>query len=125
MRRPRLRTLLWLDCSAAGVVGVAMLALSGPLAPRLGLPRAVLAAMALANLAYGASSFTLARQATAPRRHVRALVAANLAWTGVCVALAACFAGRATWLGTGYVLAEGLFVGALAAVEARALAASA
>jgi hypothetical protein len=119
-RRPRIRSLLWFDCAAAGVAGVAMLALSGLLAPLFGVPRLVLVTMALVNLAYGAFSYSLARQPEAPRRRVRALVVANFAWTGVCVGLAALLAGPGSWLGAGYVLAEGLFVGALAAVEASA-----
>jgi predicted membrane-bound spermidine synthase len=105
---------------AAGVAGVAMLALSGLLAPWLGLPRWVLVTMALVNLAYGAFSCSLARQPEAPRRRVRALVVANFAWTGVCVGVAAWFAGPGSWAGAGYVLAEGLFVGTLAAAEASA-----
>jgi len=119
-RLPSLRALLWFDCTAAAVAGVAMFALSGWLAPRFGLPRALLVTTALVNLAYGTFSYYLARQPAAPARHVRALVVANFAWTAVCVALAAYFAGPGRWLGAGYVLAEGLFVGALATVEARA-----
>lgn len=97
-----------------------MLALSGLLAPLLGIPRTVLVTMALVNLTYGAFSYSLARQPEASRRRVRALVVANFAWTGVCVGLAAFFADPGSWLGAGYILAEALFVGALAAVEARA-----
>lgn len=98
-----------------------MLALSGVLAPRFGIPREVLVAMALVNLAYGAFSYSLARQEEAPRRRVRALVVGNFAWTGVCVGLAAYFAGPGSYLGAGYALAEALVVGALAVVEVRAL----
>ena len=119
-KRLQLRSLLWFDCVAAGVVGVATLALSGLLAPLFGIPRAVLVATALANLAYGTCSYSLARQPEAPRRHVRALVVANVAWTGVCVGLAASLAGPGSWLGASYLLAEALFVGALAAAEATA-----
>jgi len=119
--RFQLRSLLWFDCCAAGLAGVAMLALSGVLAPVFGVPRAMLVAMALVNLAYGTFSYSLARQAEAPRRRVRALVVANLGWTCVCLGLAAYLAGPGSWLGAGYILGEGLFVGALAAVEATAL----
>ncbi len=120
--RFQIRPLLWFDCAAGGVAGVAMLALSGLLAPLFGVPRALLVTTALVNLAYGAFSFSLARQTEAPRRLVRALIVANFAWTGVCVVLAAFLAGPGSWLGAGFVLAEGLLVGALAAVEARAAA---
>jgi hypothetical protein len=118
-KRFQIRSLLWFDCAAAGVAGCAMLALSGRLAPLFGFPRAVLVTTALVNLAYGAFSYSLARQSEAPRRSVRALVVANFAWTGICVGLAAVLAGPGSWLGAGYLLAEALFVGTLAAVEAR------
>lgn len=123
-KQPRLRSLLWFDCTAAGVAGVTMLVVSGLLAPLFGLPRVLLVATALANVAYGAFSFSLARMPEAPRGRVRALVIANFAWTLVCVALAAVFAGPGSWLGVAYVLAEGAFVGVLAALEARALSSS-
>jgi hypothetical protein len=119
-KQPRLRSLLWFDCTAASVVGVTMLAVSGLIAPLFGMPRAVLVATALANLAYGGFSYSLARLPEAPCRRVRALVVANFAWTVVCVGLAATFARPGSWLGVAYVLAEGVFVGGLAAMEARA-----
>lgn len=120
MSKLKIRSLLWFDCAAAGIVGVAMIALSGMLAPLLGIPRAVFVTTALVNLAYGAFSYSLARQPAAPRHRVRALVVANFAWAAVCVGLAALFAGPGSWLGAGWMLAEALFVGTLAAVEARA-----
>lgn len=116
-----IRSLLWFDCIAAGIAGVAMLALSGLLAPRFGVPREVLMTTALVNLAYGAFSFSLARQPEVPRSRVRALIVANFTWTAVCVGLAAFFAGPGSWLGAGFILGEGVFVGALAVVEARAV----
>lgn len=121
MRTPRLRFLLWIDCSAAGVVGLTMLAASGVIAPFFGAPRSLLVATACANLAYGCFSYSLARMTEAPYRRVRALIVANFAWTVVCVVLAAGLAGRGSWLGVGYLVVEGALVGALAAVEARAL----
>jgi hypothetical protein len=117
----RLRPLLWFDCTAGGVVGIAMLALSGVLAPLFGIPRAVLVITAIVNLAYGAFSFSLARQSEPPHRRVRVLVAANAAWTPVCVILAAVHAGPGSWLGVAYFVAEGVFVGALAVFEMRAV----
>jgi hypothetical protein len=100
---------------------MAMLALAGLLAPLFGLPRAVVVFIGLVNLAYGAFSFSLARQPSPARGRVRALVAANLLWVGVCVLTALFFAGAGSWLGASYLLAEGFFVGALATVEARTL----
>ena len=118
---PRLRTLLWIDCIGAAVVGVAMLALSGVLAPVLGVERGVLVMSAIANLAYGTYSFSLARRARSPRRWVRALVIANGAWTVVCAIIVAMIAAPGSWLGVAYFAAEGLYVGALAVAERAAL----
>lgn len=119
-----IRSVLWFDCAAGAIAGVAMLALSGVLAPLFGIPQAVLVTTALVNVAYGTFSFSLARQPEAPRHLVRVLIVANFGWTVVCVGLAAVLAGPGRWLGAGFILAEGLFVGILATVEARAYRAS-
>jgi hypothetical protein len=121
MKRISLRRLLWFDCTAAAVAGTAMLALAGLLARLLGLPRAMIVFIGLVNLAYGAFSFSLARQPTPPRGRVKALVVANLSWVGACVAMALYFAGPGSWPGAIYMLAEGAFVGLLATLEARRL----
>jgi predicted membrane-bound spermidine synthase len=121
MKPFNLRSLLWFDCAAAAIAGMAMLALVGLLAPLFGMPRAAVVLIGLVNLAYGAFSFSLARQPSPTRRLVRALVAANLLWVGVCVLTALFFAGAESRLGASYLLAEGFFVGALATVEARTL----
>jgi hypothetical protein len=121
MKAFKLRPLLWFDCAAAAIAGTATLALAGLLAPLFGLPRAVVLFTGLVNLAYGAFSFSLARQPSPARWLVRALVAANLLWVGVCVVMAIYFAGPGSWLGASYMLAEGFFVGILATVEALTL----
>jgi hypothetical protein len=121
MKPFNLRPLLWLDCAAAAIAGTAMLALAGLLAPLFGLPRAVVVFVGLVNVAYGAFSFSLARQPSPARARVRALVTANLLWVGVCVVMALYFASPGSWLGASYMLAEGFFVGTLATVEARTL----
>ena len=118
---PRLRTLLWVDCIGAAVVGVAMLALSGVLAPVLGVERGVLVMSAITNLVYGTCSFSLARHARPPRRWVRVLVAANATWPIVCAVIVVTIAGPASWLGVAYFAAEGVYVGALAVAEGAAL----
>jgi hypothetical protein len=119
-----LRRLLWLDCTAAAVVGTAQVALVGLLAPLLGVPRGFVTFTALMNLAYGAFSFSLARKTPPPLQRVRVLVIANFAWAGVCLATAVYFARPGSWLGAIYVMVEGVFVAALAASEARALSAA-
>ena len=121
MKAFNLRPLLWFDCAAAAIVGTATLALAGLLAPLFGLPPVVVVFIGLVNLAYGAFSFSLARQPSPARGRVMALVTANLLWAGVCVVMAIYFAGPGSWLGASYLLAEGFFVGILAIVEARTL----
>ena len=121
MKPFNLRPLLWFDCAAAAIGGTAMLALAGLLATLFGLPRVVVVFIGLVNLAYGAFSFSLARQPSPARGRVRALVTANLLWVGVCVVMAIYFAGPESWLGASYMLAEGFFVGLLATVEALTL----
>ena len=121
MKPAGLRRLLWIDCTAAGLVGAAQFALLGLLAPLLGLPRAVLAFTAFMNLAYGAYSLSLALSPSPAPRRVKLLVVANLAWGVVCLITAVYFARPGSWLGAGYVLAEGVFVAGLATAEARAL----
>ena len=121
MKPFNLRPLLWFDSAAAAIAGTATLALAGLLAPLFGLQRVVVVFIGLVNLAYGAFSFSLARQPSPARGRVRALVTANLFWVGVCVAMALYFAGPGSWLGASYMLAEGFFVGLLATVEARTI----
>ena len=121
MKPFNLRPLLWFDCAAAAIAGTATLALAGLLATLFGLQRLVVVFIGLVNLAYGAFSFSLARQPSPARGRVRALVTANLLWVGVCVVMAIYFAGPGSWLGASYMLAEGFFVGLLATVEALTL----
>jgi hypothetical protein len=123
LKRIGLRPLLWFDCTAAAIAGAIMLTLGGRLAPWFGLPRGLLVFTGLVNLAYGTYSFSLARRAAPSPRAVRALVAANASWVLVCLVLAGYLAGPGSWLGSAYLLAEGAFVGLLAALEARSLAA--
>ena len=121
MKPIHLGRLLWLDCTAAAVGGTAMLLLAGLLAPLLGLPRGLIVCNGCVNLAYGAFSFSLARQPSPPLSRVNALVVANFAWAGVCLLGALFFASRGIWLGAAYLLGEAVVVGGLAAIEARTL----
>jgi hypothetical protein len=118
------RRLLWLDCTAAAVVGTLQLVLVGLLAPLLGVPSGFVTFTALMNLAYGAFSFSLARRPSPAPQRVKLLVAANLVWAGVCLVTAGYFAGPGSWPGAIYVITEGIFVATLAGAEARALRAA-
>jgi hypothetical protein len=112
-----LRKLLWVDCGAAALAGVVVVSASAWLSRLYALPQALLVAMGAANLAYGAFSFSLARRARRPRSLIGLLVAANATWAALCGLAAVLLAGPASGFGVAHFVAEGLFVGALAALE--------
>ena len=112
-----LRHLLRIDCGAGLVAGSAMLSLSGWLAALYALPRELLVGMGMANLAYAAFSGSLARRARRPTSLIAALVAANATWAVLCLLAAVRLAGTASAFGLAHLVGEGLFVGALAALE--------
>ena len=114
------RHLLWIDSAAGLLVGAGMLALSAWLSDLYALPRSLLVAMGVANLAYGTYSGLLARRVRRPYGLVILLVVANATWAGLCGLAAMYFAGTASGLGLAQFLVEGLFVGGLAAAEWRA-----
>lgn len=114
-----IRNLLWVDCIAGALAGVAMLLLSGWLSSLHALPRALLLFMGAANLLYASYSFTLARRSRRSRGLINLLISANLAWTMVCLALAVSFVGSASVFGMGHLVLEAVFVGGLAGLEWR------
>ncbi len=114
-----LRKLLWVDCGAALLASLAVLSLSGWLARLYALPRGLLVAMGVANLAYGAFSFSLARRAHRPPSLIVLLVMANATWAVLCGIAAVRLAGVASAFGLAHLIGEGLFVGGLAALEWR------
>ena len=112
-----LRKLLWVDCTAGLLAGVAVLSLSGWLSRLYALPCGLIVAMGVANLAYGTYSWSLARRARRPRPLIVLLVVANATWAVLCGLAAARLAGTASGFGLAHLVGEGLFVGALAALE--------
>jgi hypothetical protein len=112
-----LRKLLWVDCSAAALAGVAVVSTSAWLSRLYAVPQGLLVAMGVANLVYGTFSFSLAQRARRPRALIVLLVAANAAWAALCGVAAVLLAGSASGFGLAHFIAEGLFVGALAALE--------
>lgn len=96
-----------------------MIVLSPLLSTVYALPRSLLVAMGVANLAYGTYSAVLASRARRPYRHVVLLVAANAAWAVLCALAAIRFWGTASAFGLAHLAGEGLLVGGLAAVEWR------
>ena len=113
------RHLLWIDCSAGASVGVLVLALSPWLSGLYGLPLSFLWMLGTVNLAYGCYSFSLAVRRHRRRRGVYLLIVANGAWAALCLVFAALFWTTATLFGIGSLLAEAVFVGALARLEWR------
>ncbi|HYO75077.1 MAG TPA: hypothetical protein VE010_01335 [Thermoanaerobaculia bacterium] len=114
-----MRKLLWIDCTAGAVVGVAVLTLSAWLSRVEALPREILLFTGAANLLYACYSLSLAMRVRRSRRAIELLVIANGAWSVVCVALAVSYASSATWFGIAHLAGEAAFVGALAACEWR------
>jgi hypothetical protein len=90
------RKLLWVDCVAAALAGVAVLALSGWLSRLHELPRELIVFVGAVNLLFVSDAFTLARRAERPLSWIRLLVAGNATWTGACLALAAAYRTRAS-----------------------------
>ena len=111
--------LLWIDCIGAALAGTAVLGLSGWLSRLEGLPQSVLVFTGVANLLYGAFSFSLAVRAERPMALLRLLVAANLLWVPVCLGLLAAFSATATPWAAAHLVGEAIYVGGLAVLEWR------
>lgn len=119
MNRLLPKHLLWIDCIAGALVGVAVLTLADWLSRLQGLPRGLLLLTGAANLLYACYSFSLAIRSNRPPALIGLLVAANLIWACVCVALGVYFARSATIWGLAALFGEALFVGGLALQEWR------
>ena len=114
-----LRRLLWVDCTAAALAGVLVLALSGWLARLHGLPQDLLLFTGAVNLLYGSFSFSLAVRAERPLALIKLLAVANMAWAVVCVGLVVVFGSQATVFGFFHLIGEAVFVGGLGMLEWR------
>ncbi|HYH78407.1 MAG TPA: hypothetical protein VEX86_01375 [Longimicrobium sp.] len=114
-----LRKLLWVDCIAGALVGVAVLMLSGWLSNLYALPRSLLLFTAGANVLYASYSFSLAVRARRSMASINLLVFANLAWLPVCLGIVVLFRESATLFGIAHMMAEGMFVAGLALLEWR------
>ena len=112
-----LRRLLWVDCIAGALVGVAVIALASWLSRLEGLPREVLLFTGVVNLLYASYSFSLAVRAERPVPLIKLLVFANLAWVPVRLGLAVFFREQATPFGFAHLIGEAAFVGGLAVLE--------
>lgn len=121
--RARTVKLLSLDGIGGLVAGALVLVLRGPIAGFYGMPVAVVAFVALANVAYGSYSSRLAWRASRgvlpSRRAVEVLAFANACWPLVCVALLVLTRATASIFGQLHLVLEGVYVFALAVVEWR------
>lgn len=114
-----MKHLLWMDCIAGALAGVAMLLLLDWLAALYGMPRELLVFIGVANVLYASYSFSLAIRRIRTPRVLNALIVANSLWALVCIGLAVQWAGTATLFGMAHLLAEALFVSRLASLEWR------
>ena len=114
-----LPSLLWIDCTAGLLGGTLTLSLARWLSPLYALPVGLLVVMGVANLAYSAFSFSLARRRFRPRTLLALLVIANASWAGLCGLTAIVVAADATTFGLAHLILEGLFVVGLAGLEWR------
>ena len=113
------RNLLWADCSAGAIVGVAMLLLSGLLSAWYQVPYDFLIFMGIVNLTYAAYSFSLARRSERPMLLIQLLAVANMVWGLLCFRWAVVFSDTASFFGVAHFVLEGIFVGGLGAIEWR------
>jgi hypothetical protein len=104
-----------LVCVTAGIV---IAATASWLDGILGIPAAVVAAVGLGLIGYGALLLALAHRG-APPPGVRVVVAVNLLWAVASVVVAA--TGSLTPVGTAVVLLQAVAVGAVAGLELRTL----
>ncbi|MCO5165818.1 MAG: hypothetical protein M9894_05560 [Planctomycetes bacterium] len=119
----RARLVLCVDAGAGATVGLLLLVLRAWVADLYGLPLALVEVVGAANLAFASGSGTLAvgaaRGRAPSRAAVAALITANATWAAVCLGLVALTWPSATVFGVAHLALEGLFVGGLAALEAR------
>ena len=111
--------LLWVDCTAGALVGIAVLLLHNLLSQWLGLPKDVLLFTGAANILYACYSFSLAVRQKRSHASILMLIIANAAWVPVCLYLAATHWSTAHLLGLSHLFLEALFVGSLALLEWR------
>lgn len=113
------RRLPWIDRASALTAGALVLIFRDWLVDLDGLSVELLTFVGLVNLAYSVPGLTLGALRHRPAWLLRGLIAANLVWVVACVAMASIVATTAHAFGLAHLLGEGLFVAALALLEAR------
>jgi len=109
--------ILWVDCLGGLCVGIVVLLLCQPISSWDGLPLAVVIAMGIVNVAYGAYSLFVTTRNPRPTWLVAVLAAANMAWLFVCVLIAYSHWQQITLLGIIHVIGEGIYVASLGLIE--------
>ena len=118
-RLPSLRTLLWIDTTAAALAGMGTLLLRHILSDLFQLPVDVLTAQAVITLLYSLYSFALARQKGFSKRKIKVLALGNITYSFSALGLIVMYASSLTPIGIAYLFGEFLFVCGLGLVEIR------
>jgi hypothetical protein len=120
-RRLTLRGALLLDAAVTGANGAAYLLAAGPLGDLLGLSPTLLRLLGAGLLAFALAVWLIATRAAVPRGAVMAIVALNAAWGAGSLVLAIGGWASPTTIGTLWIVAQALVVGAFAELQATAL----
>jgi hypothetical protein len=120
-RRVTLRGALLLDAAVTGANGAAYLLAAGPLGDLLGLSPTLLRLLGAGLLAFALAVWLTATRAAVSRGAVVAIVALNAAWAAGSLGLAIGGWASPTTIGTLWIVAQALVVGAFAELQATAL----
>jgi hypothetical protein len=120
-RRITLRGALLLDAAVTGANGAAYLLLAGPIGDLLGLEPALLRVLGGVLVAFALAVWLTATRPAVPRPAVVAIIAVNAAWAVGSVTLSIAGWWSPTTIGTLWVVAQALVVGAFAELQATAL----
>ena len=111
--------LITIDGLGGLVTGVLILGLAPYLATIEGLPESVIWFDCAGHLLYGTCAVILSRQAVRSTRWLRTLSLANMFWLIPCIAMIVLNRATITPWGSLHLIAEGLYVFALGALEWR------
>ncbi len=113
------KKILWLDCYGALLAGIVVLAASAWLADWYNLPLSLVIVLGIANIVYGAYSFSLATRRHRPLFLIQVLAVANILWAINCVILFGIWRESVSLFGSIHLLGEGAYVGVLGLLEWR------
>jgi hypothetical protein len=120
-RRVTLRGALLLDAAATGANGAAYLLAAGPLGDLLGLSPTLLRLLGAVLVAFALAVWLAATRPGVPRVAVVAIVALNAVWAVGSVVVAIGGWTSPSTVGTLWIVAQALVVGAFAELQANAL----